>query len=140
MKQTKICDHCGAKIVEYPHTLNKGLMRALYKVYRSGGGPINLKNVLPSLTRNEWDNFQKLKYWNLVEQVIVDGSRKKGVWLITELGKKFVTGNISLPNKVWTFRGEIVKYEGSNIFIQDITDGYKFRPEYANESISHRDN
>ena len=132
--EKKLCPHCNATMVEYSHTLSKGLMRAIWKIYVSGGGPINLKDVKPPLTRNEWDNFQKLRYWDIVEQVSVNGKTKKGIWGITNKGKAFVTGHLAIPSKVWTYRGQFLKYEGSPVLIEDVTDGYKFKENYADEA------
>jgi hypothetical protein len=86
---SKVCEHCGAKTVEYKHTFSDALAVGLFKLYAAGGGPINLKDL--ALTRNQWDNFQKLRYWQLVGQSYrKDGTRMNGYWHITSVGKIFI--------------------------------------------------
>jgi len=132
----KFCDCCGAKIVEYKHTFNKALATGLCKLYESGGGPINLKDL--SLTRNQWDNFQKLRYWGLVRKYYrEDGTRADGVWEITEKGLEFIFG-ISVTKSVWTYRGEPVRFEGDTCYFSDLHDPvYERRESYAINSIPH---
>jgi hypothetical protein len=60
----KTCEHCGASMVEYKHGLSVGLVTGLIKIAKVKN-PINIKQL--GLTRNQWDNFQKLKYWDLVD-------------------------------------------------------------------------
>jgi hypothetical protein len=40
VSELELCEHCGAKLVEYRHGLSKGLMRSLYKLARAGGGQV----------------------------------------------------------------------------------------------------
>ena len=125
----KTCFHCGASMNEYRHSLSKSLARALFKVWsKSGGKPINLKHV--GLTRNEWDNFQKLRYFGLVKQI---GS-KTGVWQVTQYGEEFLFGEKRVPKTAVTYRGEFVKFEGSGILFSDATGYYYSREHYAQTS------
>jgi len=82
-KEVLKCSECGAKMVKYLHVFNNALAVGLWRLYKSGK-PINIKGL--NLTRNQWDNFQKLRYWNLVEKYRdEDGKRLGGVWDITLL-------------------------------------------------------
>ena len=80
-KRAEECAHCGAKMVEYKHGLNKGLVVGLRAIAKAGwtGSAVDLKGL--HLTHSEWDNFQKLRYWDLVSKV---GGKKGGKWRITE--------------------------------------------------------
>jgi hypothetical protein len=130
------CPTCGAKTVEYHHTLNAPLAQGLFRLAQADG-PINLKYL--GLSRNQWDNFQKLRYWSLAEQVAVDGKRKKGVWAITALGRNFVDGTARLPKRVWTYRGEFVRFEdGPLVAISDLVDTYQEREVWAAEAEARR--
>lgn len=134
MKQVKICPHCSAKMVEYPHGLSKGLLRCLVKMVRAGTGDKDLGDL--QMNYNQQSNFQKLRYWGLVEKSD-PGSEKGGKWRMTDLGWAFVKGEIQMRNKVWSYRGEFVRFDGDRIFIQDVTGGWKYRPEYAREAVPH---
>lgn len=137
MKQNELCGHCGAKMVEYKHSFSKALAVGLYKLYQSGATPINLKHL--GLTRNQWDNFQKLRYWGLVAPSHrPDGSRLNGEWNITPVGIAFIEQGTSIKKSVWTYRGDPVRLEGDTCFFNSVHDAeYKKRPQYAAEAVAH---
>lgn len=128
MKTTR-CPTCGASTNEYKHGLSKPLVQGLTALASSGGGPINLKAL--GLTRTQWDNFQKLRYFGLVEQVAVSGKRQAGVWKITQLGLDFLAGKVVVPKFAWTFRGDVVRTEGPYITITEVKGGFQPRSVWA---------
>jgi hypothetical protein len=134
-KEKRHCETCGAKIVEYKHGLSKGLLRGLYKLAKAGGGPINLNTL--GMNYNQQSNFQKLRYWGLVEKSNPD-CLKGGDWNITAKGWSFMKGEISVHKQSWSYRGVFVRYDGEKIAFKDVTDGYQYRPEYAQEARAHR--
>jgi hypothetical protein len=131
-----ICETCGAKVVEYKHGLSKGLVRVLYLIAQAGlpGSTISMSEV--KLTYSQRCNSQKLRYWYLIEKVH-DELSKGGDWRITQRGSDFLQGKISLPQYVWTFHGEQVRYEGRYRYIDQVTGGWKWRPDYGREAIPH---
>ena len=115
-------------MVEYRHGMTVPLVTGLRALLRSGGGPLNIKELC--LTRNQWDNFQKLRYWDLVFQVEVDGQRKKGVWQITPLGMAFLFRETRVPNHVWTYRGRTVRTAETMVWVTDVVEWYEKREDY----------
>lgn len=132
------CEHCGAAIVEYKHGLSRGLLICLNRIARAArpGTPIDLNTL--GLNYNQQSNFQKLRYWELVEKAD-PSSLKGGEWILTERGAQFIGGDIALPHFAWTFRGEVVRYEGELITVDEIAEGYKYRPTYAKEAVPHEE-
>ncbi len=126
----KTCLSCGAKTVYYRHTLSKALMDGLYKLYRLGGQR-NLAEL--NLTRNQWDNFQKLRYWCLVEKCFDDnGKRIRGQWRITKFGYDFLERGIGISAAAITYRGVALAGAGSIVTFADQAPlAYKQREEYA---------
>jgi hypothetical protein len=123
------CKLCGAKTVEYSHNINKGLCNAIVKLYNAGG-MAQLSNI--SLTKSEYCNFQKLKYWGLVDKITnIEKRGKGGEWMITKSGKDFVMGQCAIPEKAITYRGETIRHEGADTFIHLIISDYDYRPFYA---------
>ena len=120
-------------MVEYKHGLSKALVRVLSKiaVQFQDTKPHQFKEM--ELNYNEASNFQKLKYWQLIEK-IGDAEGKGGLWRMTEKGMEFVTGKTSCPKFAWTYRGDVVRHEGELVSITDISGGWKYRAEYAKES------
>ena len=130
----KHCNCCGAPIVEYKHSLSKGLARCLYRLVQAGGGPVNANTL--GLNYNQQSNFQKLRYWGLIEKSD-PGSEKGGFWELTPKGWEFVKGSISVPRSAITYRGEVIRTEGGIVAITDITEGWWYRKEYAEQSQAH---
>ena len=128
MKEIKKCPHCDAKMVEYRHTFNKGLAHGMYELLLSGGGPTSLRSL--RLTRTEWTNFQKLRYWDLVSR-----TKHEGEWILTSKGVDFMTKGASLPKWVWTYRGEAVRFDGDACFFKDIHEPrFDTREDYIKNS------
>lgn len=131
--KASLCPTCGAKTVEYKHTMSVALVEGLTRLSKKQVA--NLKDL--RLTRNQWDNFQKLRYWGLVEKFVdpKDQKRKGGVWKVTTCGNNFLKGKLAVQKTVITYRGETKNYEGILITAPDVIDGYKYRPEYAEEAV-----
>ena len=132
MREDTRCHNCGAKMVTYKHTMSVPLIQGLYKLAKAGGGPINLKQL--ALTRNQWDNFQKLRYWGLVARSFhSDGTRRAGVWELTDQGSLFLAGVINVRKSVRTYRGEFKKWEGGRTTVQRVYEGYRKREDYVSD-------
>lgn len=136
MTEQKFCSECGAKTVEYKHSLNMGLVLGLYRLHKAGGEK-NLKEL--SLTHNQWANFQKLRYWGLVEQSKHEnGLAMAGCWKITQRGTDFVKGVIKIPRSVWTYRSDAIRYDGDEIAARDyIPTEYDQRGDYWGGAMPH---
>lgn len=139
MKQVKVCECCGHKTTVYSHCFNATLASALKKfvcAYYSGvpiyRRPFNLQKDL-DLTKNEYNNFQKLQYFGAVIKL-------KNGWIPTGLGVGFLNGNISLPKKVKTLNGEVLPFSHEawvgekyvTVCISDVLpNGTNQRPEFT---------
>ena len=135
--EPELCPACGAKMVEYPHSLSKSLVRAFYKAFRASDSSGFFKvSQVPGMTHSQQSNLQKLRYWNMIAKA-PDASAKGGGWFITRRGRDFIEGRISLSKKVITYRAEVVKFEGAQVSVQDVTGGWKYRPDYAREGRPH---
>jgi len=131
-----ICEHCGAKVVEYKHGLSKGLLRTLFKMAKAQQlkAPVSMCDL--DLTYSERCNAQKLKYWGLIVKA-GDPTGKGGDWYVTLAGKEFLRGDTVLRHSVWTYRGEVMRFEGRLQDISTITGGWRWRPDYAREAEPH---
>ena len=133
------CECCGNMVTAYIHHLNSPLVSALRQLvdfYEKTSIPANLQNNL-SLTKNQYNNFQKLQYFGLVH-------RTKDGWYPTPLGNEFITGRIDIPVRVATLGKTILpehhevwseaKVKPAKMFVWEIDEGsYKKRPEYQAE-------
>lgn len=122
-KPTLRCEHCGAKMVEYKHSLNAGLVIALKKLIVFGE-PAALKEL--NLTINQFNNFQKLQYWGLVTK------DKENLWEPTTTALNFFKG-IPIPKSVWTYRGEFVRFGDDKTDIHTLRFEYRKKQDYISD-------
>jgi hypothetical protein len=134
MKRKAACSHCGAKMVEYKHGLSKAQVRPLVRLMNAGGGPLNISDDI-TLNKSEYTNFAKLAYWGLVEKE--GDSKRGGRWQITAIGRRFLGGEVTLQKTAWVYRGVVQRFDGPELSIMDVTGGWKYRPDYARESVPH---
>lgn len=130
------CPHCDAKMVEYPHSLSRGLARVIYRIAQHMDRDRVFHVGECELNYSQQCNAQKLRYWGVIEKQ-PDATAKGGFWRLTDLGLAFAQGRIQLRKKVWTYRGEFVRFDGDQVLITDVSDGWKLRPDYAREAIPH---
>jgi hypothetical protein len=119
---------------EYTFTFNKGLSTFLVKLYERNR-PCKTDDL--GLTYAQRTNSQKLAYWGLAEPYTdpecEESITKRGWWMITDKGKRFVEGLISIPKKVKTRCGDVTGYLGEDITLTDVREGYQYRQDYQNQ-------
>ena len=131
----KHCPYCDAPMVEYKHSLSKGLAKCLYRFVEAGGGPVNVYSEL-KFTHSQVCNFRKLRYWGLIEHSDKDDTRN-GSWNLTQAGWQFVKGKTEIKKCVVTYRGEVRGFDGPTVTIQELTDGWWYKPDYIEHSKEH---
>lgn len=99
------CPHCHQAVMKHKQSLSAALVRILVKVYVLHGvmRPFHLQRDC-DLTVNQYANFQKLKYWKLVEKVL----GRAGCWQVTILGGAFYMNQQAVPKFLWTFNNKAV--------------------------------
>lgn len=117
-KQISLCKCCGAKMVEYTHTLNHSMVESLYYFYKNNP-PLNL-NKIKELSFSMRTNFQKLRYWDLIEKVYDKNTRIEGSWNITHKGILFLYNKIKVPKQVVTYRNKRVRFKDDLCFASDL--------------------
>jgi hypothetical protein len=85
------------------------------------------------MTSSMWTNFQKLRYWGLIEPVMGENTRKGGYWKITRLGSTFLQGGCKIPKKVVMFRNKLDSESDELISFSKVTDGYEYREDYKQQ-------
>ena len=133
------CPHCGASMASYWHSLTPGILNALVKFYTAiCDHKVNKIHLLKDmkghsyeLTDHEWNNFTKLRFHGLAVQ-----DDESGYWLITRRGVKFLHGEIQIPDRVRTFRGEIIERSENYVTVNDVmgTQPY-FEQDFARQTM-----
>lgn len=121
-----VCPHCGAKMQDYWQRLSPGLVNTLVKFRQAILVKKENKVHVPNevvFTKNEYNNFQKLRYHGLVAKVKdKEGNRVSAYWLITRRGNQFCKGEITVPEKVKTYRNKITEYGQRKVNIGHVLD------------------
>jgi DNA-directed RNA polymerase subunit M/transcription elongation factor TFIIS len=133
----EFCDHCGASMKKHWHSITPGLATALVKfrlaVHNKNSNSIHLQSEI-NLTKNEYNNFQKLRFHALIAK-----TGKTGYWLLTHRGAQFLNGEMAIPERVETFRNRVVAHSEELVTIQQVYGGEKpifeqsFDFDYATE-------
>lgn len=129
--EKEYCQCCGQSISKHKHSLSKNMIRILHKAATCGISNFHLQQHI-NLTKNEYANFQKLKYWGLV----VRSPHLSGYWQITKQGILFIKGETDLPKWVQTFNNKVVDTSKDLVSVHDLGLflRYKRREEYANDA------
>lgn len=104
MNYKKQCECCGHQITAYSHNINAQLANALEQLvefFIKTGHGCNLQKDL-KLSKNQYNNFQKLQYFGLVH-------RNDNGWIPTSKGVNFINGEATIEVPVATFGKEILK-------------------------------
>lgn len=129
----KSCPTCGSKIKTYRHRLNTGLLSGLKELKRVGG-VAKLSEM--NLTKNEFNNFQKLQYFGLVKKEFLDGEPTSR-WMLTGLGRLFLDGLAPAPQWSETLRNSVVNCSPTMVYIFDVkVRRYQKRADYLEEHDS----
>lgn len=99
------CPTCDAKLTGRWERLTPGLCRTLVKFYEIATARRTNELHLQRdcvLTKNEYTNFYKLRYFGLVS----NGS-EQGFYKLTPDGERFVRSEIRCVTKVFVFRNEV---------------------------------
>jgi len=77
---------------------------------------------IPSPVKQGMGDFAKLKYWGFIESAPEhrdDGSPRNGYWKITESGKMFAFGEMSVPSKIFLYDSKVVGIGENMMTIRD---------------------
>lgn len=116
------CILCGGSLKEYWHKITPILVNSLvvaYKVVAKRQANYFNKHEL-ELDHSEYGNFQKLRFHALIARYKVDGDWKKGDWLITSRGFKFLQGKIAIPKRVKTYKNKVIDHDTELVYLKDV--------------------
>ena len=124
--KNEVCPHCGQLMRARWENLSPGLIKDLAifheAVLRKGKNEIHLQEDC-NFNKNQYNNFQKLRYFGLVAKVDEEGKTRSGKWLLTSRGAQFLAGLIDIPKKVLIFNNHILERSENLVFIKDIKGG-----------------
>jgi len=105
-----ICPCCNQTVKLYKRKLNSGMAKALIimlKLHKNNpnknGFKMNMEIAKMKIPSSNIE-YSKLKYWGLVQELkdedATPGAKTSGVWKLTQKGKDFTLGKITVPTHV----------------------------------------
>jgi len=124
MKEKQFCECCGQPVMKHKHRFSKSLANILYlaSLKFDIDKPFHLQKDL-LLTKNQYNNFQKLRYWKLVDKYYENGIRKGGYWTLTKIVIDVFRGQ-KIPQNIVTFNNKVVEVSEKHIELKDATGHY----------------
>lgn len=135
MFNSKICPTCGHRVMRNKHRFSRSLADILLKIAEkyTWGTPFHLQRDL-NLTKNEYTNAQKLKYFGLLEKHHNSGGKHiVGIWIITPLGRRLIRGEQRIPEWVETYQNNVVDQARELTGIGEVKGTYYMPKMYALE-------
>jgi hypothetical protein len=135
MKNSCKCPVCNQNVKLYKKKIDSMMAFYLTKLYR-----ISMKNPSKVFFHVEDDlkvvnklggSWAKLRYWNLIVQKPKDETdtirRTSGMWRITDTGKMYAEGKLSLPKYIKLYNQTFYGFEGERVDIRSsLTDKFNY--------------
>lgn len=126
------CPCCDQFVKVYPRSLPSATALVMIQMYRTNKGIdyVYLPPILDTMKRTPQQGGYGTfgHHWGLMEQqpgVRGDGSNRVGWWRLTDLGREFVRGTVSVPRKAYILNNQCLDYDGPPWMIWDAL-GTKF--------------
>ena len=126
------CPHCHQAIMKNAQIFSKALGEILLTAACKypANTPFHLQRDL-TLTKSQYNNFQKLRYWGLVKKSYDgDGKRLGGFWELTGLAGAFINGKPIRKTK-WTFNNEVVSASEEMIYLDEAVGSFDVPEQWA---------
>lgn len=125
------CPCCGQFVKSYKRSISGAMAYGLLLVYKEQGESDSWVDTTTLFQQRMFADFAKLRFWKLIEKLDgerADGSRRIGLWRLTEEGKLFVKEQIRVPKYAVVYNNKWLDYEGEPVSIRNCL-GKKF--DYA---------
>ena len=123
------CPCCNQLVKLYQRPITGSMVTWLIELYKLSKGGNGVYFHITKIGTDGEGDFAKLQYWGLIAEQEKDPSdtkkRTSGFWTITEKGKNFVEGKITVPSHIKIFNNKQYGFNGSQVYISDCL-GNKF--------------
>lgn len=129
------CPTCGQAIMKHRQVFTKSLgdILLMAAIKHRPGEPFHLQRDL-ILTKAQYTNFQKLRYFGLVIKSRDGfGKRLPGCWELTGLARAFIHGK-PIPKFKWTFNNEVVGVSEQFIKLEEAVGSYEVPAQWAEKA------
>lgn len=124
MAATPTCQTCGASVKRYNYRITKGLVDILLimidHVRATGKNEFTMKEVRENLKPFQYTQLTKLRFHALIVKVLDDEGKWTGKWLISRRAGQFLSGKLSIPLHVETYRNKVVGHDTKLVNIKEV--------------------
>ena len=116
------CESCDQLVKEYPRSIYAAMAKALIALYwLDVANPDQYHHITDLNTASSGGDFAKMRYWGLIIEKPLNGEDKRtsGFWAITQTGRDYVEGKVTLPKYCNVIHGIPTEFTGSQRTIVD---------------------
>jgi hypothetical protein len=112
------CPLCGQRMQRYKRRVNKKMVDTLFKLYKlnllQDGRWIPVEDIY---TKGQAGDYAKLRHWGLIEAGDKRSAYRNsiGYWRITDLGKLFCDGAITIAKYAVIYDNQCIGFEGDQV-------------------------
>jgi hypothetical protein len=121
------CKSCGQYVKVYKRKITSAMAYALILIYKKNQKDYNYFHVedylkslnIPSTIRGD---FPKLRFWGLIEKITgrrADGNKRVGFYRITDKGKNFINGKVSVKKFCLIYNNKSQGFIGEDVTFKD---------------------
>ena len=125
------CPCCTQNVKKYPRPIHGSmayLLIRLYKLDRNNPDYYHVTQIYDKGKSNGSDDFSKFQVWGMIEQRTKEDGQKgrtSGYWKITEKGRQWVRGEITVPSHAYMFNKKCYGFSEDGVTIREAL-GIKF--------------
>ena len=134
-KPKEFCPHCHQAIMQNTQVFSRALGDILMTAACAfpAERPFHLQHDL-TLTKSQYTNFNKLRYWGLVKKSYnADGARLGGYWELTSLVRYVINGK-ALPKWKRTFNNKVVEVSDELTTLDQAVGSYEIPEQWAEKA------
>lgn len=124
------CPNCGANVNQYWYKITPGLIDTLLilldHVHATNKNEFTIKEVRNKLSQIQYTQSTKLRFHALIAKIKEDDGTWSGRWLITSRAADFLRGDITIPQRVLTYRNKVIDHDDINVSVREVYGSYPY--------------
>ncbi len=124
------CESCGASLKQYWYKVTPGLIDVLLilldYVHETNRNSFRQKEVRDRLKSFQYTQLTKLRFHGLIAKIKDSDGKWSGAWLITSRSADFLRGDITIPERVKTYRNKVVDHDDVNVSVREVYGSYPY--------------
>lgn len=113
-----LCPICNQRMQRYKRPINRKMIETLYKLYKQNllenGRWVSVDDIY---TKGQAGDYAKMRFWGLIEPMDTRHAFRNsiGYWRITNRGKLFCDGSVTITKYAIIYDNECIGFEGDQV-------------------------